>query len=232
MKKLFLLLEILWGVVAFAQPTGTCTTGATQLGTDGILYGCVEGNWKRLSEWNTATNPSVFSSTQGITQNVGGGVYVREMNNSVRDLRNVHFEPITLTGHAHAVGKIIYDSTSKHFYQGVQQANKWHRIDNGAIYPAGSIGGYLLVSPDPTEGYAFAHYFEEDQSCDDPELLGRIIGKLQELAEQQCLYLHPRDRGKVVAVHFEWGRDYPEPNPCGFVIESQTISFGCGGIGL
>ncbi len=95
-----------------------------------ILYGCVETSWKRLSELSTAT--ASIPVTQGITQNVNGVVYVRETNNDVRQLNNIGFTPIALTGHTHEVGKIIYDNIRKHFYQGVS-GGLWHQIDNEVI---------------------------------------------------------------------------------------------------
>lgn len=162
MKKLFLLLPILWGAIAFAQPTGSCTTGTTQLGTDGILYGCVESSWKRLSELSIAT--AALPTTQGITQNIGGNVYIREMNNSVRQLKNIGFVPVTLVGQTHEAGKIVYDSRTKHFYEGVNNG-LWHQIDNqerqclgqpmpgwswfrpGTMYTCTSMNGNTEVAP-------------------------------------------------------------------------------------
>lgn len=152
MKKIFLLLQILWGSMAIAQPTGSCTTGATQLGTDGILYGCVETNWRRLSELSTST--AAIPTTQGITQNVSGTVYVRETDNSVRDLKNVNYPTVTLTGQTHEIGKIVYDTTTKHFYQGVS-GGKWHQIDN--FYPTRQ-GQCTPYSPYGF-GYNGWHYF-------------------------------------------------------------------------
>lgn len=130
MKKIIILFGFLMMVGALAQPTGTCSTGITKFGTDGIFYGCVEGVWKRLSE-NTISSVSV-PAILGVTHNVNGVVYVREIDNTVRALNNVGFTPISLVGHTHEVGKIIYDTTQKHFYQGVS-GGLWHRIDNNDV---------------------------------------------------------------------------------------------------
>lgn len=222
MKKIFLLLQILWGAMAIAQPTGSCTTGATQLGTDGILYGCVETNWRRLSELSVVTNSNLLPINQGITKNVDNSVFVREMDSSIRAIRNVHFNPITLSGHIHQIGKIIYDNTTKHFYQGVNDG-KWHRIDNGSSYPDGvSISGFLMpqgVTQAQVE-YAFFDILNGPQSCDDPTLLNRILTKAEEAAMTTYQNLDPSQRQNVVHVYYDWGGF---GNPCGFSITSQTV---------
>ncbi|MHA3044973.1 hypothetical protein JSO61_006505 [Riemerella anatipestifer] len=109
---------------SFAQ----CTTGITQVRPDGKIYGCVEGNWKKLTE-DIASNASI-GATVGITQNINGIVHGREANNIVSQLPNIGFIPISvLDAPPHAVGKIFYSVTHKHFYEGVANG-LWHQIDN------------------------------------------------------------------------------------------------------
>lgn len=104
MKKLLSILSFLVGWVVFAQPAGTCTTGTTQLGADGKLYGCVEGAWKKLTE-DVPSNAGILGNLGG-SQNINGVVHARETNNVVSQLNNIGFTPISVSdAPAHTIGK-------------------------------------------------------------------------------------------------------------------------------
>lgn len=145
MKKLFLLLQILWATALFAQPTGACTPGTTQMSTDGRLYGCTQGVWKRLSEVYPFTGSNTIPNTVGITQ-LGNfnRLFIREADNTVRALPNTYYSIIsTIPGQTHEIGKVIYTKhpndlrTDWHFYQSVN--NQWIQMDNSGILLAGWV---------------------------------------------------------------------------------------------
>lgn len=123
--KRFLIIALLFiAWLASAQ----CTTGATQLLGDGKLYGCVEGQWRKLTE-DVASNAGILGNL-GNTQNINGVVHGRETNNVVSQLLNIGNSPINIAdAPAHVVGKIYYSNSQKHFYQGVN-GGLWHQIDN------------------------------------------------------------------------------------------------------
>lgn len=149
MKNIIAILMTMIGWVGYAQPS--CTSGATKLDSDGKLYGCVEGVWRKLTE-ETSSNVAI-GSTKGTTQNVNGVVYAREANNSIYQLNNIGFTPISIPGQTHEVGKIIY--VNQHFYQGVT-GGKWHEIDNPPIpYGAITVNGTHLKCENYSRGTRF-----------------------------------------------------------------------------
>lgn len=162
MKNILNIIMFLTGWVVFAQPTGSCTTGITQIGTDRRFYGCVEGNWKLLSEevaeLATDTPPLPTPYSTQLDGNIKTGVTVNEIGNLysedftfIRKLKNEGFTPIAVPdAPTHTVGKIFYSQQNKHFYEGVENG-LWHQIDNSdSSYYCGQYPGgkSFLVNTD------------------------------------------------------------------------------------
>lgn len=131
--KIFYQWIFLWlSVCTYAQPSGTCTEGTTQLGSDGHLYGCVVNTWKKLSN-NTAT-PTTFSTTEGSTGMVADKVILRT-GGSNYELPATGFPAITGIPDAptHNVGKVFYSHANQHFYQGINN-DWWIQLDPHNLY--------------------------------------------------------------------------------------------------
>lgn len=124
MKTIYQFLAICISIVTYAQPAGSCTTGATKLNAEGKLYGCVEGKWIKLSEDVVANFNQ--GGTNGRTTRNGDYIYVQE-NGGTYQLPNLGQAPISIAGKVHQIGKMIY--TNGHFYQGVADG-LWHQVDN------------------------------------------------------------------------------------------------------
>ena len=122
--KIFALPILLFSVSANAQ----CTTGATQLLGDGKFYGCVEGQWKKITE-DVPSNAAVTAPI-GVSQNINGIVHMREANNVVSQFPNIgNVDESISDAPPHVIGKVYYSNSRKHFYQGVA-GGLWHQIDN------------------------------------------------------------------------------------------------------
>lgn len=119
---------LLMGLLVSAQPTTTpCSSGETRLDANGRLYGCVESTWKKLSE--DVNNYSVsFSGPSGTTQLTGSNIFVKE-GLSYAQLANIGSPAISIAGEPHALGKLIYSTSLKHFYQGIDNG-LWQQVDN------------------------------------------------------------------------------------------------------
>ncbi|MEC5395099.1 hypothetical protein [Bergeyella sp. RCAD1439] len=126
MRKFLNMLLIAIGVVAYGQPSGSCKSGTIRLGTDGKLYGCVETGWKKLSEDFIAN--LTYGVQDGHTFLFKNDIYVKELG-YIYQLKNTGYIPINIPNETHSVGKIIYSTNNKHFYQAVENG-KWHQIDN------------------------------------------------------------------------------------------------------
>lgn len=136
MMKFMLVISLLFlGILVNAQPHGGCTPGTSKLGSDNILYGCVEGTWREFGEVFEGPSSEPSTGQLGLTHVIGLNAMVFDNGGKVgdviygREMKNIGFSPIDIPNEIHQEGKVIYGGSPKHFYVGVP-GRLWHQIDN------------------------------------------------------------------------------------------------------